>query len=357
MVILHVSDYVVNKSSGVSVVVPQHVFWQQKCFDVQVALLDMKNNVIDDRINVFHEKTIMDLPKPFNNPDLVVFHEVYKISYIKLYKECKKYNIPYVIIPHGCLTKSAQKRHKIKKILGNILLFNSFINSANTIQYLCINEKNDSKQRNNSYIISGNGIDNIPMSNLYTISRKDTKKLNLIYVGRYDYIIKGIDRLLETFTLLKGKDIVLYLYGNGDKKHLDKIKNFIKEKKLENQVFLNGPIYGDKKREMILSNDVFIQVSRAEGQPLGIMEALCLGMPIIVSNGTGFSEIAEKNKMGFSVKNGESNKICDIILNIYDNKKELINISNNSFNFAIDEYSWDNVAVETIKKYKDIIER
>ena len=69
------------------------------------------------RINAIYNgtdyATISELPEPFNNPDLVVFEEVYKLEYIKLYNECLRKKIPYVVIPHGCLVEIEQ-RNKTK---------------------------------------------------------------------------------------------------------------------------------------------------------------------------------------------------------------------------------------------------
>ena len=45
--------------------------------------------------------TLDEMPTEFKRPDLVIFHEVYYPAFICLGNDCKKYGIPYIIIPHG----------------------------------------------------------------------------------------------------------------------------------------------------------------------------------------------------------------------------------------------------------------
>ena len=86
-----------------------------------------------------------------------------------------------------------QKIKKIKKVFGNLVLFNRFIKKAKAIQYLSeIEQKMSSDFKNDSFIM-GNGI--------YTPSLKKEKFsencIKLVYVGRYAVYHKGLDILLD----------------------------------------------------------------------------------------------------------------------------------------------------------------
>lgn len=114
MNLLHVCSITNNKTSGISNVVPEHFINQSKF--VKVALLNCNNTQIErlkSEKNVFYyneiNKNIDNLPKPFNCPDLVVFHGIYISQYISIYNKILKKDIPYIIIPHGSLTKDAKK--------------------------------------------------------------------------------------------------------------------------------------------------------------------------------------------------------------------------------------------------------
>lgn len=225
MNLLHVCSITNNKTSGISNVVPEHFINQSKF--AKVALLNCNNTQIErlkSEKNVFYyneiNKNIDNLPKPFNCPDLVVFHGIYISQYISIYNKILKKDIPYIIIPHGSLTKDAQKIKKIKKVFGNLVLFNRFIKKAKAIQYLSeIEQKMSSDFKNDSFIM-GNGI--------YTPSLKKEKFsencIKLVYVGRYAVYHKGLDILLDgckkAYKNMIINKIEVNLYGAGNEEKI-----------------------------------------------------------------------------------------------------------------------------------------
>lgn len=359
--ILHVSEIDNNLGKGTSVIIPQYVLYQSKTNN-NVGLLNC-NNIILKKLsnlsNIFVEKdnAKFGVLKKFK-PDIVIFHEVYKPKYIKIYKFCLKNNIPYIIIPHGCLTERAQNNKKIKKIIGNLLLFNSFLKNAKFIQYLSENEYNMSKFKKNMFFILGNGVENIPNNNKYIESKKNINEFNMIYIGRYDYLIKGLDQLILACSLIKEemvkKKIKINLYGDGEESSKIKILKNINNNDLKDLISFNGPIYGKEKKEQLIKNDVFIQVSRTEGQPLGVMEAMTLGMPLLISKSTGFGEIVKKNNCGI-VTECDAKFISESIIKMYDKKNNMTELSKNSYNYSRENFSWENISDLSIKKYISIV--
>lgn len=146
----------------------------------------------------------------------------------------------------------------------------------------------------------------------------------LIYLGRFDYHGKGFDRM---WTFLNNNiQYSLDIYGKGE------IINIPID--LLDRVTINEPIYGISKYKIIQNSAALILLSRREGLPMSCIEALTLGVPIIVSEECNIeqdkgvflynskfnlsrykrSEISKNNIKKYSISN-YSNRLITLIEN------------------------------------------
>lgn len=354
MIILHIVDVANPLGNGVISAVSNYLKYEnEKC---DVALFNVganTNECIDNNIKYFEfstYKSIENLPFPFNNPDIIIFNEVYKLEYIKLYNNCLKKDIPYVIIPHGCLVNGAQKQKKIKKILGNFLLFNRFITNASAIQFLNIEEKSESQFKCKKSFISGNGVEIQHVSNSFT-------NKNFIFIGRYDYFTKGLDLIINTVKdnrkWFLDNCVKIVLYGRNSGRGYDKISKLICNNDLNEVIELNGEIYGIDKRKELLQSYCFVQVSRHEGQPIGIMEALSYGLPCIATFGTKFGNLINKYNCGIGIE-FDRNQFFYAIKKMYTDENFRNICSKNALKF-IKKYDWREVIDKCLDEYKELL--
>lgn len=360
--ILHVLFVSNNRTSGVRNVVPKHLEFQSKFADV--ALLNCNDSEVEEaknKYNVFKLKDIKEgkicnLNSPFNKPDLVVFHAIYYPQYIDLYKQCVKSDIPYIVIPHGSLTKQAQKQKWIKKIPANILLFNGFIRKAKAIQFLTEGEMNKSIKYK-SYIIDGNGIELSTTKKIYN-NDSTSKSFKIVYVGRYDTYTKGLDLIINATISIKefcrANNIKVIMYGNDYRGRLQKIRKLINNGDVSDIIEINGPIWDKEKIKKLCESDVFIHPSRTEGQPVGLMEAIDVGIPCIATMETNFGNVIKEYGLGW-VPETNSKGIACAIMEAYNSKNSLKDISSKEIKYALDNFEWNNVAKKTINDYRGIV--
>ena len=354
MVILHVTSIAHPEGNGVAVAVSNYVKYENK--DNDVALFNLEGNLNNsncDNYNYKEYKKINELPEPFCNPDIIVFNEVYKPKYIELYKECLMRKIKYVIIPHGCLVRESQKKRKIKKFIGNTLLFNKFIYNANAIQFLNESEKNNSNFKYKKAIIAGNGVEKPSYKN-----SNDGNNKNIVFIGRYNIRIKGLDLICNLCEKNKkwfmDNNVKIILYGRDTLNNLVELKQIVKTKELNEIIIVNDAVYGKEKEQVLKDAYAFIQCSRHEGQPMGILEALSVGLPCIVTYGTSLGEFINENKCGIAC-NFDSNEVFNAICSIIEDDKKRKVFSKNSFISTNKYFCWENVIKETLNEYKKIL--
>ena len=356
MKILHIAKFNDDKANGIRTVVPNHVIEQAKYEEVlfqnvlPYQIENLKYQVPFDKKN--WPFNIQDLAGEQFIPDLVVFHGFYHIEMVVLAKKLVKAKIPYIIVPHGSLTKKAQQIKRLKKIIGNIVFFNAFLKRAKAVQFLSKDEEQSSSVNNNKFIGTNGCI--IPDKQKRIFS---TEKIRFVYIGRIDKFHKGLDLLLEaivqTKELLRKNNCKFLLYGPRSK-DFEFLQNMIQEENLQDLVVLNNAIHGEAKEQVLLDTDIFIQTSRFEGMPMGILEALSYGLPCLVTEGTTLGGYVKEYNAGW-VAETNAQSIAEILKKALRERDEWGVKSRAARRLIEEEFSWDNIAKKTVENYKSVL--
>ncbi|MBO5496546.1 MAG: glycosyltransferase, partial [Oscillospiraceae bacterium] len=282
MRILHIASITDDSCSGVCVVVPQHVLAQSKY--AVLGFVNTNGTVIpslaDFQLPCPLPLSISSVYSAFGRPDLVVFHECYRPAYLPIARQLRREKIPYVIIPHGELSQDAQKKKHLKKTAANLLLFNRFTRQAVAIQCLSQRELEQTYFGRQKFI-GTNGVF-LPALGKSAFSPSGTR---FVYIGRLDAFHKGLDLMLEAVRLcapfLREHGCTLALYGPDYAGRFAHVQELIRQNGIEDLTTLSPAISGQEKEDTLLGADVFVQTSRFEGMPLGILEALSYGIPCL----------------------------------------------------------------------------
>lgn len=351
MNILFLSKLSGKKGCGPYYSIPRQVA-AQRIYD-NVMWLNMNNVKSEDWEKWADVKTQADypdftleaLPEPFNHPDVVFIEEQYNFFFQKIIIEIRKKKIPYIIVPRCSLTKDALNKKKIKKFIANQFFYKNFLKKALAIQYLTNNEREESGLKwNKNNIVIPNGI-NIP--NIVKKFNKD--KIECSFIGRIDIYHKGLDMLLEVCSKIKEKleenNYFISIYGDGNKKDVQKLLYEIKSNGLEKNIEYKGPIYDKEKENVLKKTDIFILTSRFEGLPMGILEALSYGIPVLVTKGTNMADIIDEYEAGWS-SDTTVDGIIKILTEAINSKKELKYKKEQCIKLA-KIFSWEEIAKNT----------
>ena len=360
MVIVHIASIANNMLSGVSVAAPSHAVAQSIYADVAFInikgeILDLLQNSMVKQIEMPPSFDLSEVEEPFNNPDIVVFHECYRVEYLKIAKVLREKNIPYILIPHGELRNEAQHKKWAKKKVANFLLFNTFIENALAVQCLSLSEIEATKFGKRKFV----GTNGVHLPQIYKTSFS-SDSIKFLYIGRYEWRVKGLDILFQAirkqYKLLKQTNSVFELYGPDTHGRLQEIRALVRENKIEDIIRLNTEIIGTKKENKLLEANVFVQCSRHEGMPMGILEAMSYGIPCLVTKGTTLSELIQSYDAGWGVETsieGISNGIRDVLMHKSDIEKK----GKNARNLILEHFDWKNIAQETIGFYRDLLKK
>lgn len=131
----------------------------------------------------------------------------------------------------------------------------------------------------------------------------DFNGLKIITVCRLTEHIKGIDRIVRCAKILKTQGVSFMWCILGDGRDRLTIAQNIKENDVGDCLFLYGNI--ENPFPYVKAADIFVLLSRFEGKPLCVTEALIVGTPPIVTNYPSAKEQIIHNENGFIMDNDE----------------------------------------------------
>ena len=167
----------------------------------------------------------------------------------------------------------------------------------------------------------------------------DKNKLNIICVGRIANGHKGYDRLVDVVKRLDDEGLfdeaILRIFGSGP--DYDVLYKQIKDYGLDKKVLLMGRVNNPYK--YFKNQDLFILPSRYEAFGLVIVEALSLGVPVLVTKNDATGKIVNNDNNGLIVDNSDEG--------LYDGLKYLINNRDvlDRYKTNLRDYDYDNDSI------------
>jgi len=172
-------------------------------------------------------------------------------------------------------------------------------------------------------------------------------KARLLFIGRL-HPKKGIENLLEAIRLLGDPAITLKLYGTGDEKYVDSLKQYAKELNLLEKVFFMGHVDDVEKERAFVDADFCIVPSHSENFGIVVVEALSYGLPVIASTFTPWKKLEEK-KCGLWVKN-DLVSLAQAIMKI--RSMDIEEMGKNGWLWMKEEFDWEKIAQKTYRAYQ-----
>jgi glycosyltransferase involved in cell wall biosynthesis len=214
---------------------------------------------------------------------------------------------PYVVTPHGALMGTIRKPSRLRTLAFRLFIARPFLSEAAVVQAITAGESAGLEHyvARGKIVVVPNALE--PATPVGDEEREEARRsLGLhgkdtvvLYLGRLDAEGKGLDLLVEGArrVLVDDPGRRLRLLLVGPRWPWSPMEPLLDEG-LAGLVSVHPPVFGADKRAFLAAADAFAIPSRADCLPTAALEALAVGLPLIVSEETGFVDFVRRNQAG-----------------------------------------------------------
>jgi glycosyltransferase involved in cell wall biosynthesis len=183
-------------------------------------------------------------------------------------------------------------------------------------------------------------------------------KQDFLFIGSF-YKQKGIDMLIDAYSelLKQRKDVpCLHIIGGGPQEH--KVRQDIKNRKLDEKVILHGAIY-DQSLIKVFFNKSLVCISPNQAG-LSVLTSMGYGVPYLTSSDaiTGGEIFNIEDKVTGLIFTGEIERLIEKLAWVIDNKNQMIEMGQRALEYYNKNRRPEHMAASiieaidfTLKKY------
>jgi glycosyltransferase involved in cell wall biosynthesis len=273
---------------------------------------------------------------------------------------CRQKNLPYILRPLGTLDPADLRKKQQLKNLYVAMIEHANLAGAAAVHFTSTQEAKISERFGvkTKDLVIPLGVNPPILANEDVRSHWGISKDKpvILFMSRIDPK-KGLELLIPALEelLTAGYDFHFVLAGTNpqDPSYEDKIKTQIANSSLRSHTTITGFVTGVAKASLLQTADLFVLPSYYENFGIAVAEAMVAGTPVVISDQVHIYQQVEDSASGW-VGTTDTQSLVELLKQALSNPAERQRRGENARNYALENFSWQAIALQMIQAYKSI---
>ena len=262
--------------------------------------------------------------------------------------------VPCIHTPHGI--------HVLQYGIVKKIMYKTYENiTAYSVKHICFVSKSEKKQataiglwKKISNSVIPNGVEIVATEKKLAWRNQVRSKLDIsesqivvVTLSRFDYQ----KNMQEAYRIAKQCPNFMFIWV-GDGKDKSILEQQAKSEKVGNILFIG---FTQQPKNFLAASDLYLSTSRWEGMPLGVLEAMSMGVPVLASDVRGNSDVVFHGETGFRYPLGDIAMAKVYLEKIMEDINFYEILSKESIKTQKKKFSVENMARQILNVYKEIL--
>ncbi|AFZ27938.1 glycosyltransferase [Cylindrospermum stagnale PCC 7417] len=289
--------------------------------------------------------------------DLLHIHAIfsYASTIAMAIARCKK--VPYILIPHGLLSEWSLQQNACKKQIYLRLIEKENLNCSQAIHLTSQLEQQEVALLGlsaPSFVLPLGIFQPSLISNARYLLRQHlnlpTDEPVILFLSRL-HPKKGLEYLIPALGKLTHHRFTFVLAGSGSKEYVAEIESLLISTGIRSRTHFAGFVAGETKNLFLQGSDLFALTSHAENFGLSVLEALAVGVPVLLTSGVALASIVQQHQLGY-IAELDVLAIASALEHYLSHPQAAKEMGLRAHQMIIEQYTWDRIAARLIEIYR-----